>query len=147
MNSPTDDISTAAILKQLLRDARQSMRQLSAAVGLSPPAVTDRVRRLEDLGFIRGYRPVLDLAKLGWKVSAFVSITAREGRCDDLSAALSALPNVLAAYHVAGHTDYLLRVVTRDLDELKAITDRLAEFGSVSSQIVLGTNFEREVAL
>lgn len=144
MNSPTGDRYSALILAELARDPRQSMRQLASAVGLSAPAVTDRVRRLEDVGVIRGYKAVLDHAKLGWAVGAFVSLTARDGRCDRLLERLEAIPNVVAAYHIAGDTDYLARVAARDLDELKAITDRLAEVASVSSQIVLGAAFERD---
>src|SRR4051794_38061545 len=75
------DAKTGAILRALLRDARQSMRSLGAAVGLSPPAATERVRRLEDLGVIRGYKPLIDAARIGWPVQAIASITARDGRC------------------------------------------------------------------
>ena len=144
---PVADRVTAQILRELRRDARISMRQLSSAVGLSPPAVTDRVRRLEDVGVIRGYRADIDNAKLGYGVSAFVAITARDGRCDQAGEALSMIPNVTAVYHVAGPTDFMAKVVARDLDELKAITDRLADFGSVATHIVLGTTFERDLEL
>ena len=143
MNLTIDDPATAQILRELTRDARQSMRQLSPAVGLSPPAVADRVRRLEDIGVIRGYRAVVDVSKLGWKVGAFVSLTARSGRCDRLLQTLESMPNVLAAYHIAGDTDYLARVAAPDLDALKRLTDALAEVASVSTQIVLGEAFER----
>jgi Lrp/AsnC family leucine-responsive transcriptional regulator len=143
MNLQIDDPAAAQILRELTRDARQSMRQLSGAVGLSPPAVADRVRRLEDIGVIRGYRAIIDVAKLGWNVSAFVSLTARDGRCDRLLETLEAMPNVLAAYHIAGETDYLARVAAADLDALKRLTDTLAEVASVSTQIVLGESFER----
>ena len=120
------------------------MRQLSALVGLSPPAVTDRVRRLEDVGAIRGYKAILDRGKLGWEVEAFVSLTARDGRCDLTLQRLTELRNVIAVYHVAGDTDFLIRVAARDLAELKRVTDQLAESGSVATQIILEEVFERE---
>ena len=144
MRTLDEDRTMAAILRELARDARVSMRRLGAAVGLSPPAVTDRVRRLEDLGVIRDYCARIDHAKLGWNVEAFVSLTARDGRCDLLLEELRTNANVIAAYHITGAIDYLARVVAHDLPELKAITDRLAQSGSVSSQIVLGTDFERD---
>lgn len=143
MNLP-DDAATGAILRHLIADARRSMRQLSALVGLSPPAVTERVRRLEDLGAIRGYKAVVDRAKLGWPVEAFVSLTARDGRCDLVMERIKALPNAIAAYHVAGDTDYVVRVAARDLGELKRVTDQLSEAGSVSTQVILEEVFERE---
>jgi Lrp/AsnC family leucine-responsive transcriptional regulator len=145
LQSPAADPATTEILRELRRDARTSMRALGSAVGLSPPAVTERVRRLEDIGVIRGYRAAIDPAKLGYGVTAFLSITARDGRCDQAGKALSEIKNVLALYHVAGPTDFVARVVARDLDELKAITEQLADFGSVTTQIVLGTTFERDL--
>jgi Lrp/AsnC family leucine-responsive transcriptional regulator len=141
---PNGDPAALAILRELASDARMSMRQLSAAIGLSPPSTTDRVRRLEDVGVIRGYKAVLDSASLGWDVGAFVSLTARDGRCDLLLDRLRKIPNITAAYHVAGEVDYLVRIAARSLAELKSVTDQMADVGSVSSQIVLGTAFERD---
>lgn len=137
------DVWQSSILDQLTRDARHSMRQLGAAIGLSPSAVAERVRRLEDLGVIRGYKADIDYRKLGWTIEAFVTLSARDGRCDLLLSKLEETTNVTAAYHIAGEVDYLARIVAGDLEELKSITDNLAEYAAVSSLIVLGTAFER----
>lgn len=147
MNLLGDDSRVVSIIELLTRDARHSMRQLGTAIGLSPSAVTERVRRLEDLGVIRGYKADINYRKLGWTIEAFVTLSARNGRCDLLLVRLKELPNVTAAYHIAGDIDYLARLVARDLEELKSITDSLAEFSVVSSQIILGTSFEREAPL
>jgi Lrp/AsnC family transcriptional regulator, leucine-responsive regulatory protein len=141
------DTKTGAILRALLRDARQSMRVLGAAVGLSPPAVTERVRRLEDLGVIRGYKPLLDAARIGWPVQAIVSVTARDGHCDRVLAVLRELPAVTAVYDIAGETDYIAHVVARDLADLQAVTARIAGFGAVSTQVILKIEFERDLPL
>lgn len=143
MQLQTPDSETLSLVRQLWSDARQSMRRLGSALGLSPPTVTERVRRLEDLGAIRGYRAEVDLTKLGWEVGAFLSLSARAGRCDLLLTQLEACTNVVAAYHVTGSTDYLVRVAARDLAELKAVTQRLSQCGTVATQIILETAFER----
>lgn len=109
-----------ALLSALATDARQSQRALARAVGMSPPAVADRLARLERAGVIRGYRVEVDWAALGLPVMVYLAVTAVPGM--DLSriiAAIRLLPEVQDMTVVTGALDLLVRLRVRDHTHLR----------------------------
>jgi Lrp/AsnC family leucine-responsive transcriptional regulator len=109
-----------ALLSALATDARQSQRALARAVGVSPPAVADRLARLERAGVIRGYRVEVDWAALGLPVLVYLAVTAVPGM--DLSriiAAIRLLPEVQDMTVVTGALDLLVRLRVRDHTHLR----------------------------
>jgi DNA-binding Lrp family transcriptional regulator len=109
-----------ALLSALATDARQSQRALARAVGMSPPAVADRLARLERAGVIRGYRVEVDWAALGLPVVVYLAVTAAPGM--DLSRIISAirlLPEVQDMTVVTGALDLLVRLRVRDHTHLR----------------------------
>jgi DNA-binding Lrp family transcriptional regulator len=107
-----------AILALLQTDARLSATQIAERVSLSTAPCWRRIRRLERDGFIRGYRAVLDERRLGYGVTAFVSVmlerhTPAAGRA--FEDAVRAIPQILACHNVSGRYDFLLHVVAADL--------------------------------
>lgn len=143
----TLDEASVEILRCLLEDARISARGIAARVGLSAPAVLDRIRRMEDRGLIKGYKADIDTALLGRPISAFIRLTARDGLCEETIAAVSAADEVTEAHHVTGDTDYLLRVAVADMVELERLVTRLSQVGAVSTEIILATPIRRDPAL
>ncbi|MBV8035272.1 Lrp/AsnC family transcriptional regulator [Roseateles sp.] len=110
------------ILAELQADARLTMAELGRRVHLSQPAVTERVRKLEDSGVILGYRALVDGAKLGYAIRAVIRIEAMdEAR---MLHALDASPEVLTAYDVTGEDSWILEIAVRDVAHLKTVLSR-----------------------
>jgi Lrp/AsnC family leucine-responsive transcriptional regulator len=145
---PLDAVSRR-LLFLLARDGRASYQALADQVGLSRPAVMERVRRLEEAGYISGYRAVLDRRRLGRPVTAFVAVRypASDGTLgDERIAALADHPDVLEAHHVAGDDCYMLKVAAPSLEQLEQVLRSLKGPGvqvSTRTTIVLSTVFEK----
>lgn len=108
-----------AILGQLQRDARQSNADLAAAIGLSPAPTWRRVRRLEEIGVITGYRAEIDRRRIGLGVLAFVRVDTDRDNADAtraLEAAIRLLPEVIACHYISGAGTFELQVLVTDLD-------------------------------
>jgi DNA-binding Lrp family transcriptional regulator len=108
-----------ALLGELQRDARQSNADLAARIGLSPAPTWRRVRRLEELGVITGYRAEIDRRKIGLGVLAFVRVDAERDNADAmrvLEDAIRRLPEVLWCHYISGAGTFELQVLATDLD-------------------------------
>jgi Lrp/AsnC family leucine-responsive transcriptional regulator len=115
----TLDRYDVAILDALQRDARQSNADLAAAIGLSAAPTWRRVRRLEELGVITGYRAEIDRRRIGLGVLAFVRVdTERDNAAatQALEAAIRKLPEVIACHYISGAGTFELQVLVTDLD-------------------------------
>lgn len=136
------------LLEALQRNARATFADLGNLVGLKPPAVHERVKRLERRGHIRGYGARLDGKRLGYALTAFVSCyTTQDCDYDDFMHRLSSLPEVCEVHSVAGEESYLCKVVTRStqhLDDLLARLKTMRGMARTRTTIVLSTPYERE---
>ena len=139
------------ILRLLSTDGRSSYQAVADEVGLSRPAVMERVKRLEEAGYITGYGARVDRVKAGFPVTAFVAV--RYGNSDYVGDEprmrdMEKHPGVLECHHVAGEDCYILKVTAPDLESLQAL---LRDLRGPSSQarmdtrttIVLSTLFEK----
>ena len=132
------------ILRSLSQDAGQSAGALAKRFGLSQPAMWRRIKRLTDLGIIKGHRLVLDREKLGLGVTVFLGIKlATKGRVslEDFERAVTAIPEVQSVEHVLGMYDYRLRVVARDISDFERVLRRrimtLPGAGDVEANVLL----------
>ncbi|MEV0890748.1 Lrp/AsnC family transcriptional regulator [Promicromonospora sp. MEB111] len=134
-----DDIDWQ-ILTALQQDARIGYRELGRQVGLTPPAVANRVRRLEGSGVILGYSARVDPASVGYGVEGFVHI-ASAGRKQSytIAAQATAEPRVLEDHRVAGQSDHILRVVAESLSDLEPFIDRLNDNGRPMTSLVFSS--------
>lgn len=141
-SSVTLDATGLRIVEELQRDGRLPLAELGRRVALSPPAVADRVRRLEDAGVITGYTATVDPARLGLGVLAFVRLTL-SGSHNDRSARRIArateLGEVLECHRLAGEDCYILKVAVRDTGHLEALIERLGDLGRTHTSIVLSS--------
>jgi Lrp/AsnC family transcriptional regulator, leucine-responsive regulatory protein len=116
-----DDLDLT-LLRALAADARQSQRALARAVGMSPPAIADRLARLERLGAIRGYRVELDWAALGYPVVVYLAVTANPGAdLSEIARSIRALPEAQDMSVVTGAFDLLVRLRVRDHTHLREL--------------------------
>jgi len=133
---PVDD-TDLKILAALQQDARITNVALAETVHLSPAPCLRRVRDLEQQGVIRRYTPLLDPEKLGWEVSVFIEVRLERQVVSDLrifESHIDGCPEVMECYLMTGSSDYLLRVVAKDLKSLQTfITDKLAGIPNVAN--------------
>jgi Lrp/AsnC family leucine-responsive transcriptional regulator len=136
------DSHDARILEELQRDARITMAELGRRVHLSQPAVTERVRKLELNGVIRGYRAVVDPQRLGYGIRALV----RVGRVEyqRLVKLIEQTPEVVNAWNVTGEDSWILEIVVIDVEHLDAVVTKFCLATETSTAIVL--NAPRENA-
>jgi len=122
------------ILDLLQADAQTTQMDIAAKVGLSQPAVADRVRKLEDSGAILGYVARLDPRTMGNDIRAFVGVRISHPRHHEpFARRILELPEVLECHRVAGLDSYLLKVVTRDTESLdRLISDSLRRIAGVT---------------
>lgn len=115
------------------------MRDLGEKVGLSSPAVAERVRRLEERGVVRGYRAEVAPERVGLPVVAFVSLAMPyEMRpAGGFERQVQLMEAVVECYRVTGEDAYLLKLAVPDLDALRETLDRLGEFGRTKASLVL----------
>jgi Lrp/AsnC family transcriptional regulator, leucine-responsive regulatory protein len=122
VETPVIDALDHAIIGELRSDARLSWRQLGQRVGLGPTATADRVRRLEQIGVLRGYHADVDLSALGMGLRAITELRlTADTPYDEFEATLRATPEVQLAFHVTGSLDYVLMLACPDV----AALDRL----------------------
>lgn len=115
------------ILRELQRDGRISVVALAERVGLSPTPCARRLARLEESGVIARYAAILDPARIGLALQAFVLVSLASHAEETVAAfqrALAARPEVLAAYAVSGEMDYLLHVLAADMEAFAAFATR-----------------------
>jgi Lrp/AsnC family leucine-responsive transcriptional regulator len=128
-----------ALVGELQADARLSYSELSRRVHLSPPAVAERVRRLEEAGVVTGYHAHVDLAKAGREVAALIRMSCYGPSCVLRDESVATWPEVLEIYRVTGDTCSLLKVAAESIEAFEAVIDRLAAYGPPSSTMILST--------
>jgi Lrp/AsnC family leucine-responsive transcriptional regulator len=130
------------IIAELQRDGRLSYHQLSRLVHLSPPAVAERVRRLEDAGVITGYQARIDPARAGFPLTAFVQMRCTLGSCLLKTSSADDLPEVTEVHKLSGNWCSMLKVRVADMRHLEGLLERLGKHGEMNSHIVLSTQYE-----
>lgn len=132
------------VLELLTNHGRITWAELGESVGLSPPAVAERVRRLEQRGVIRGYTALLDAQSLGLTLAAFIGVSLERPRYRRAFLEMvQSLPEIQECHHVAGDHDYLLKVRCRNTADLERLISEkikgLAGVAQTRTTIVLST--------
>ncbi|GAA0316743.1 Lrp/AsnC family transcriptional regulator [Streptomyces polychromogenes] len=125
-----------AILEEVQRDGRIPFTELARRVSLSPSATTERVRRLEALRVITGYRAEIDLERTGHGVLAVVRLKYPGTRHEPLHRLLAERPEILECLRTTGDDCYVLRVAATSMGHLEEVVDVLAQFGSTTTNLV-----------
>ncbi len=133
-----DDIGIQ-ILKILQEDGRISFNELGRRVGLSSPAVAERVRRMEDAGIITGYKAIVDQSKVGYPIMAFIRLAipvALLAQSDELA---KDIPEVLECHHLTGSDGVILKVVVSSVGHLEDVISQIGSCGMTTTAIVLSS--------
>ncbi len=133
------------ILEHLQRDARMPFAELGRKVGLSTPAVAERVRRLQDAGVITGYHAAVDLAKLGVPIRVLVRLTIHGGdlMVSRAVTAIKELTEVSRCHRITGDESFVIEADVVSIRHLEALIDRLSALGATSTSTVLSSPVNR----
>jgi Lrp/AsnC family transcriptional regulator, leucine-responsive regulatory protein len=123
-------------LDLLQSDPRMSISELSRRVGLSAPAVKERVTRLEEAGIISGYRLDLNPKALGFPVTAFIRVRPMSGQLPKIIALAQSMPEVSECHRITGEDCFILKVHLDALENLDLVLDRFLVFGQTTTSII-----------
>ena len=130
------DTTNRRILKELQVEARLTMAELGRRVSLSPPAVAERVQRLEKAGVITGYHANVEPKALGFAFAAVVRVAPDSRQLQKIPEIARETPEVLECHRITGEDCFFLKLHLRSIDELEDILDRFTPYGRTTTSIV-----------
>jgi Lrp/AsnC family transcriptional regulator, leucine-responsive regulatory protein len=136
---PSIDDIDCEILAELQANARIAFAELGRRVGLSTPAVIERVHRLEESKVILGYRTLVDPAQVGLPVRAFVHVTVAGDKLVKFSAVVRNLPEVLECHRVTGAESFIVQIAVRDVRHMEEVIDSMMPYVSTNTSMILAS--------
>ncbi len=133
------------ILKHLQEDGRISYAALGRLVGLTTPAVIERVRKLEDAKIITGYRAEIDAAKVGLPITAFIRMSISGVDYSHIIKAANASVEVLECHRGTGGDSFIMKVAVSSVEHLQNLIDRLTPYGITTTSIVLSSPVKQRI--
>lgn len=130
------DSVNARLLAELSADPRLTTAELGRRVGMSSPAVTERIRRLEESGVIRGYRLEVDPGALGLPIAAYVRVRPDPGQLPRIAELARSIPEVVECHRVTGEDCFILKVHLPAIAQLDRLLDRFLAFGTTTTSII-----------
>lgn len=130
------DAVNRRILEELQSDPRLTMSELGRRIGMSSPAVTERVRRLEEAGIIRGYRLDLNPVALGLPIAAYIRIRPNSGQLPRIAELALQIPEIVECHRVTGEDCFILKVYIPAIDQLDRLLDSFLLYGSTTTTII-----------
>ena len=133
------DATNIEILRQLIDEPRLAMSELGRRVGMSAPAVAERVQRMQEAGVIRGARLDLDQSALGLGITAFVRVRPMPGQLQAIAELARKTPEIIECHRVTGEDCFIMKVLVGRVELLEAVLDEILGFGNTTSSIVQST--------
>ena len=130
------DDTNLGLLAELQADARLSLAELGRRVGLSSPAVAERIQRLQDAGVIRGYHADLDPAALGHPFTAVIRIRPAPRQIHKVAELARATPQVVECHRITGEDCFLIKAHLRSVAHLEEVIDQFTPFGQTTTSIM-----------
>ncbi|MCO6509932.1 MAG: Lrp/AsnC family transcriptional regulator [Aridibacter famidurans] len=133
------------LLRVLQMDARTSFAEMGRQVGLTTPAVIERVHKLEDAGVITGYRVELDLSKVGLPVTGFIRMSITGVDYSHIVEVAQNSPEVLECHRGTGGDSFIMKVALESVEHLQTLIDKLTPYGITTTSLVLSSPVKRRV--
>lgn len=125
------------ILECLQENARQSNAEIGRIVGLTSPAVAERIKKMEDYGIIDGYSAKVSYHLTGFQLKAMITLRAFMGRLKPFLTKVSQYKEILNCYRVTGDENIIMEVILKDQGHLQVLIDDLITYGEVKTYIIL----------
>ncbi len=136
MKAKIDDLNWK-ILECLQTNARESYANIGRKVGLTPPAVAERIKKMEDLEILIGYQAVVSHTKTGHALRAIITLRAFMGKLKPFLAMVDSLNEVINCYRITGNENIVMEVVLVDQSHLEKFIDKLIQYGETRTHIIL----------
>jgi Lrp/AsnC family transcriptional regulator, leucine-responsive regulatory protein len=137
------DATDQQIIGELARDGRISFAELGRRVSLSPPAVTERVKRLEQTGVITGYRAEVDPRALGYSLTAIVRVKPAVRQLSKIAELAADIPQIEECLRITGEDCFYMKLHLGSIEELPSVLDRFLLYGETTTSIVNATPVPR----
>jgi Lrp/AsnC family leucine-responsive transcriptional regulator len=137
--TPSDIVAdpiNARILAALQENPRLTMTELGRRVGLSSPAATERVRRMEEAAVIQGYRTLINPIALGLPLAAYVRIRPNPGQLPRIAELAQQIPEVVECHRITGEDCFIVKVLLPSLDQLDLVLDSFLAFGTTTTSLI-----------
>jgi Lrp/AsnC family transcriptional regulator, leucine-responsive regulatory protein len=139
------DAIDARLLNALAKDARTSVAELARAVGLSPPSVSERIRRLEEGGVIEGYTLAISPNALGLPIAAWLRIRPAPGELRKVADILRGLPEIVECDRVTGEDCFIARAHLKSVDDLERLIDQIIPHAMTNTSIIQSSPVKRRL--
>lgn len=124
------------LLRLLRADPRMTVSALARRVGMSAPAVRERLQRLEEAGVIKGYHLEIDPAALGYPIAIVIRVRPMPGKLTKVAELAESLPQVVECHRITGEDCYFIRAYIEALDQLDRLQDRFAAYGQTTTSLI-----------
>ena len=132
------------ILRELKQNARTGFSEIGRRVGLSSPAVAERVYKMEELGIIGGYHVKLDPVSMGFPVLAFITLKTHPKKYSQIYSYLNDVAGVMECHHISGHESLIIKMYTTSVSNLDSMIEKLSEYGETKTSIVLSSPIDKK---
>ena len=136
MNNKIDDLNWR-ILKLLQENSRMSLAKIGRQVGLTTPAVAERVKKMEDIGIIEGFNAKVSYTLTGYQLKAIITLKAFMGKLKPFLEMVHSLDEVINCYRITGNENIIMEVVLKDQAHLERFIDELIRYGETRTHIIL----------
>ena len=131
------DLLNNKIVAALQKNARVSFAEIGRIVGLTPPAVAERVKKLEDTSVILKYHTEVSYTKMGYQLKAMITLRAFVGKLKPFLEVVKSYPEVVNCYRITGNENIMMEVVLKDQQHLEKFIDTLIQYGETRTHIIL----------
>jgi len=133
------------ILQELQINSRSTYSDIGKKVGLSSPAVAERIYKMEDSGIINGYHADIHPHIFGHHILAFITLTTQPGKYEKIFSFAEKKKEIIECHHVSGNESFILKVVSLSISHLETIVEKLSKFGETKSTIVLSSPIKKKI--
>jgi Lrp/AsnC family leucine-responsive transcriptional regulator len=133
---PLMDSRNTALLALLRDDPQASISELARRIGMSAPAVRERVERLKEAGIIRGYRIDIDPAALGYPIAVFIRVRPMPGQLAKIAALAKRTPEVVECHRITGEDCFIMKAHVAALERLDSLLDKFLAFGQTTTSLI-----------
>lgn len=131
------DTTDLKIIDHLKSHGRATIKEISSMVNLTSPAVTERIKRLEENGVIKGYQAEIDYAKLGKNIQAFVEVDVEPKKYENFCTFCKNNPQILSHFHIIGPHNAMLHVAVTGSEELSRLLSEIQFYGMSQTSVIL----------
>ncbi len=133
------------ILRELQMNARSTFSEIGRRVGLSSPAVAERVYKMEETGIINGYHADINPSTFGQNIMAFITLTTQPDQYQKIYSFAEKQKEIVECHHISGNESLILKIVSGSISQLNGMVEKLSKFGETKTSIVLSSPVKKRI--